>query len=257
MLILIKNIFILIISLGCLLSGASCFDTVIVSVMEGDSVTLHTDVKTNQQVRIRWYFSDTRIAQITGDPRKICTDVQCNEGTERFRDRLKLDHQTGSLTIMNTRTTDSGDYHVETIISGSISEKIFNVTITGGSGSKEVQMKRTMEMEGASDTLNNEPPTLDQASYDRTILCAVLLSLILPAVAVSVGFGLYRILKRHKLKSKNKGGTRETHDDEKMVLSEITDSQTSKVEIHNSRESVSLVDKLVEEGPCDGMHDKA
>ncbi|KTG30893.1 hypothetical protein cypCar_00037562 [Cyprinus carpio] len=89
--------------------GASGVDTDImsVSVMEGDSVTLHTGVETNQQDRIRWYFNYTRIAQITGDLSLICTDVQCNEDTERFRDRLKLDHQTGSLTIMNAKTTDS------------------------------------------------------------------------------------------------------------------------------------------------------
>ncbi|KTG38155.1 hypothetical protein cypCar_00040400 [Cyprinus carpio] len=118
-----------------LMHGASGveIDRVSVSVMEGDSVTLHTDVKTKQRDRIRWYFNDTRIAQITGDLSKTCTDVQCNEGTERFRDRLKLDHQTGSLTIMNITNTDSGDYHLETIISGSISEKIFSVTITGES----------------------------------------------------------------------------------------------------------------------------
>ncbi len=68
--------------------------------MEGDSVTLHTGVKANQQGRIRWYFNGIRIAQINGDLSKTCTDVQCNEDTETFRDRLKLDHQTGSLTIM-------------------------------------------------------------------------------------------------------------------------------------------------------------
>uniref|UniRef100_A0A8C1P9Y2 Fibronectin type-III domain-containing protein n=1 Tax=Cyprinus carpio TaxID=7962 RepID=A0A8C1P9Y2_CYPCA len=97
--------------------------------MEGDSVTLHTDVKTNQQEKIHWYFNVTRIAQITGDQSYICTDVQCNEGTERFRDRLTLDHQTGSLTIMNIRTTDSGLYTLMIISSNSDSEKIFNVTV--------------------------------------------------------------------------------------------------------------------------------
>ncbi|XP_016349694.1 uncharacterized protein LOC107694500 [Sinocyclocheilus anshuiensis] len=99
--------------------------------MEGDPVTLNTDVETNQQEDIKWYFNDIRIAEISGDLSDICTDVQCNEGTERFRDRLKLDHQTGSLTIMNTRTTDSGHYELKIISSFSISEKTFNVTVYG------------------------------------------------------------------------------------------------------------------------------
>uniref|UniRef100_A0A672NDV0 Ig-like domain-containing protein n=1 Tax=Sinocyclocheilus grahami TaxID=75366 RepID=A0A672NDV0_SINGR len=110
-------------------SEMAFFVTVSVSVMEGDSVTLHTDVKANQQDGIRWYFNGIRIAQINGDLSHTCTDVQCDEGTERFKDRLKLDHQTGSLTITNIRTTDPGLYKLQIISSNSISEKIFSITI--------------------------------------------------------------------------------------------------------------------------------
>ncbi len=102
-------------------------DKISVSVKNGDSVTLHTGVKTNQQQDIQWYFSSTRIAQITGDLSYICTDDQCKE---RFRNRLKLDKQTGSLTIMNTTTTDSGEYILD-IISSKYSHKIFSVSVTG------------------------------------------------------------------------------------------------------------------------------
>uniref|UniRef100_A0A8C2BNR8 Immunoglobulin domain-containing protein n=1 Tax=Cyprinus carpio TaxID=7962 RepID=A0A8C2BNR8_CYPCA len=113
-------------------------DRVTVSVMEGDSVTLHTGVETNQQDRIRWYFNYTRIAQITGDLSFICTDVQCNEGTERFRDRLKLDHQTGSLTIMNITNTDSGVYKLLIRSSSNTdSEKSFSVIVHGEKSVKE------------------------------------------------------------------------------------------------------------------------
>ncbi|XP_058615506.1 uncharacterized protein LOC131529698 isoform X2 [Onychostoma macrolepis] len=100
----------------------------LMSVMEGDSATLNTGVTTNQQEKMIWYFNTTRLAQISGDQSKICTDEKCKI---RFRDRLKLDHQTGSLTITDTRTTDSGLYKLQIINnSRSISPQIFNVTIT-------------------------------------------------------------------------------------------------------------------------------
>ncbi|XP_050957294.1 uncharacterized protein LOC127158176 [Labeo rohita] len=124
------------------------------SAVEGDSVTLHTGVETNQQEKIRWYYEDTRIAQISGDQSRSCTDVQCNEGNERFRDRLKLDQQTGSLTIMNTRTTDSGLYIEKISSSSSIYEKIFNVTIHGVSAAEGNETKTKSVKEGESVTLD-------------------------------------------------------------------------------------------------------
>ncbi|XP_051764029.1 uncharacterized protein LOC127520170 [Ctenopharyngodon idella] len=125
-------------------------DKVSVSVMEGDSVTLYTGVQTNQQEDIRWYFNDTRIALITGDLSTICTDVQCNNGTERFRDRLKLDHQTGSLAITNITNTHSGEYKLQIFSKNSTSDKIFNVTFHG-----VPEVKRKLLKKGESVTLDS------------------------------------------------------------------------------------------------------
>ncbi len=96
---------------------------------EGESVTLDSgEIKLPNYV-MAWYFNET---EITGDQSEICTDDQCKE---RFRDRLKLDHQTGSLTMMNIRTTDSGLYKLQIIIgdsSFSITRvKRFSVSVTG------------------------------------------------------------------------------------------------------------------------------
>ncbi|XP_016349430.1 uncharacterized protein LOC107694283 [Sinocyclocheilus anshuiensis] len=79
------------------------------SVKEGESVTLDPGVVKNLN-SVMWCFSDIHIAEITGDQSKTCTDDQCRE---RFSDILKLDHQTGSLTITKTRTTDSGLYKLQ------------------------------------------------------------------------------------------------------------------------------------------------
>uniref|UniRef100_A0A8C1Z5X7 Zgc:171490 n=1 Tax=Cyprinus carpio TaxID=7962 RepID=A0A8C1Z5X7_CYPCA len=98
-------------------------------LFEGDSVTLYTGVEASKLNYITWYFNDTCIAQINGNFSHNCTDVQCNNGTERFRDRLKLDNQNGSLTIMDIRTTDSGVYTLQIICSSSSSMKRFNVTV--------------------------------------------------------------------------------------------------------------------------------
>ncbi|XDV22788.1 hypothetical protein PO909_027605 [Leuciscus waleckii] len=140
--------------------------------MEGDPVTLNTDVQTNQQELIRWYFNGIRIAQITGDLSDICTDVQCDEGNERFRGRLELDYETGSLTIMNTGDTDSGDYKLE-IISDRFSEKIFSVSVTGVFDyTEEVSV---LVMEGDSVTLNSGVLTNQQDSirwyYNDILIC--------------------------------------------------------------------------------------
>ncbi|XP_043078697.1 uncharacterized protein LOC122327411 isoform X2 [Puntigrus tetrazona] len=123
-------------------------------VMDGDSVALHTNVETKQQEVIKWHYKDTRIAQIAGDLSFICTDVQCNGGTERFRERLELDNKTGTLTIRDTRTTDSGLYELKIFSSRYTTEKTFNVTIRGVSAAERDEMRRKSLMEGESVTLD-------------------------------------------------------------------------------------------------------
>uniref|UniRef100_A0A671PIM1 Immunoglobulin V-set domain-containing protein n=1 Tax=Sinocyclocheilus anshuiensis TaxID=1608454 RepID=A0A671PIM1_9TELE len=101
--------------------GADAVESV--SVMEGDSVTLHTDdTETQRDDEIEWRFGDTRIA-------RVIRNITTYYNDERLRDRLKLDHQTGSLSITNTRTTDSGLYKPSTIMRNRESMKRFSVTV--------------------------------------------------------------------------------------------------------------------------------
>uniref|UniRef100_A0A671SM13 Ig-like domain-containing protein n=1 Tax=Sinocyclocheilus anshuiensis TaxID=1608454 RepID=A0A671SM13_9TELE len=84
-----------------------------VSVMEGGSVTLESGLtEIQKEDRILWTFGRaeplTLIAHINKED-EIFTSHGDGVG---FRDRLKLDPQTGSLTIMNTRNTDSGLYQI-------------------------------------------------------------------------------------------------------------------------------------------------
>ncbi|XP_059359757.1 uncharacterized protein LOC132097799 [Carassius carassius] len=97
--------------------------------MEGDSVTLNTDLSEVQKyLLIQWMFGSTRIAEVESVSQ---TNSTYDGPDERFRDRLKLDQQTGSLTITNTRTTDSGLYKVTVISINSkdTSYMRFNLTV--------------------------------------------------------------------------------------------------------------------------------
>uniref|UniRef100_A0A8C1T4G9 Ig-like domain-containing protein n=1 Tax=Cyprinus carpio TaxID=7962 RepID=A0A8C1T4G9_CYPCA len=100
-----------------------------VSVMEGDSVTLHTDVtEIHQDDDILWTFGagNSLIAEISREKQIFSIFGDVPDG--RFRDRLKLDNQTGSLTITNTTTEHVGEYKLD-IIGVKWSSKKFSVSI--------------------------------------------------------------------------------------------------------------------------------
>ncbi|KAL0161091.1 hypothetical protein M9458_044816, partial [Cirrhinus mrigala] len=83
---------------------------------EGESVTLnpHTEIQRGDQ--IQWMFADedNRIAQIKGG-----TGETYNGANERFKDRLKLDKTTGSLTMTNISDEHTGLYKLQIISSSS------------------------------------------------------------------------------------------------------------------------------------------
>ncbi|XP_077083148.1 uncharacterized protein LOC143736290 [Siphateles boraxobius] len=87
-----------------------------ISVMEGDSLTLNSDfTKMMGHVVIRWRFGNENIviAEITKQAEGITVYDDVLDG--RFRDRLKLDNQTGSLTITNTTTEHAGRYKLQLV----------------------------------------------------------------------------------------------------------------------------------------------
>ncbi|XP_051977631.1 natural killer cell receptor 2B4-like isoform X4 [Xyrauchen texanus] len=97
-----------------------------VSVMEGDSVTLHTDlteIQRNDQILWMFGHQETRIAEIYKH------DIDMHESNETFGDKLQLDDQTGSLTIRNIRIKHSGLYKLQIISNRGTSYKRFNVTV--------------------------------------------------------------------------------------------------------------------------------
>jgi len=78
-------------------------------VTEGDSVTINSDLtEMKDDDLIQWRFGDenTLIAEINKRFDRITVYDDVLDG--RFRDRLKLDKQTGSLTITNITMKHDG-----------------------------------------------------------------------------------------------------------------------------------------------------
>ncbi|XP_077081862.1 uncharacterized protein LOC143735578 [Siphateles boraxobius] len=88
-------------------------------VKEGDDVTLHPDLEEIDQ--LFWLFQGKLIAELNNK------DIQLYNN-ERFNGRLKLDIETGNLTITNTKKPHNGYYELQI---NSVPSKcwVFNVTV--------------------------------------------------------------------------------------------------------------------------------
>uniref|UniRef100_A0A8C1T4E7 Ig-like domain-containing protein n=1 Tax=Cyprinus carpio TaxID=7962 RepID=A0A8C1T4E7_CYPCA len=99
-----------------------------VLVMDGDSVTLQTGVTEIQyDDDILWTFGAEKslIVKISNE-KQIFSTFDVPDG--RFRDRLKLENQTGSLTITNITTQHAGEYQLE-INGAKLTSKTFSVSV--------------------------------------------------------------------------------------------------------------------------------
>ncbi|XP_073700598.1 T-lymphocyte surface antigen Ly-9-like [Garra rufa] len=138
-------------------------ETETISVMEGDSVTLNTDVtEIKRDDQILWTFRlqhlETRIAEIY---KHIISVYDNKEKNERFRDRLQIDEQTGSLTITNINKLHSGLYKVQ-IISGDVKHKSFSIAVYA-----------PLTVPVISDSPQNPSVSERSSSQNCSLLCSV------------------------------------------------------------------------------------
>ncbi|XP_056614177.1 uncharacterized protein LOC130429559 [Triplophysa dalaica] len=140
------------------------------SVMRSSSVTLNTDTEVQRGDRILWEFvsDDTRIAEIY-QPNNIFTTY--NYG--RFKDRLMLNNQTGSIIITNIRSEDSGLYQLKISSRRRSIQRKFNVNVT---------------------LLTQQELYIVVAS----VICGVVLLLVISVAAVYFYYRRFPIARRHK-----------------------------------------------------------
>ncbi|XP_073717722.1 uncharacterized protein [Misgurnus anguillicaudatus] len=144
-----------------------------VSVIEGGSVTLYTDItETHREDLIEWRFGDQQdlIARINKEANAVSIYDDVLNG--RFRHRLQLNDQTGDLTITNITTQHTGLYTLD-IFSRETTKKTFNISVS---------------LDG-----NDEDQSSGLSSGVVAGLCVFLLVLVF---ALAVAVFLYRRLSR-------------------------------------------------------------
>ncbi|XP_056614099.1 uncharacterized protein LOC130429513 isoform X5 [Triplophysa dalaica] len=99
-----------------------------VSVMEGENVTLHTDVVKQRDDLIVWTYGpeNTLVVRINGEANSIMYSDD-----ERFKDKLKMNDQTGDLIITHITSQHSGLYALRIYSNMKLSYKKFNLTVNG------------------------------------------------------------------------------------------------------------------------------
>ncbi|XP_048033734.1 CD48 antigen-like [Megalobrama amblycephala] len=133
------------------------------TVMEGDVLTLHTGAQLKRDSETMWFFkSDNLIAHINNG--KVLTHFE-----KRLTGRLHLDQESGSLTIWNISTSDSGLYEVSLTIRLLVNEKKFTVNVYAPVSVPAIKRNSLVTAHQSSGTLNQSRAVEDFCS----VFCSV------------------------------------------------------------------------------------
>uniref|UniRef100_A0A672LD31 Immunoglobulin domain-containing protein n=1 Tax=Sinocyclocheilus grahami TaxID=75366 RepID=A0A672LD31_SINGR len=155
----------------CVFGAADTDKIQSISVMRGDSVTLHTDVtEVRRDDMILWTFGpkDNLIAEI----HKQVGYMYDSKG------HFRLEQKTGSLTIRNIRTEHSGLYELTVITSGRTSYKRFNsiqcychISVSDLSISLSLPLEVEYQDKNTYSCVLNNPISSQTQHLDITQLC--------------------------------------------------------------------------------------
>ncbi|KAG1926740.1 CD48 antigen-like [Pimephales promelas] len=135
------------------------------TVMEGDFLTLHTEAEPEKDSEAVWFFKGehltTRVAQM-------------NKGTVTYFEqglsgRLHLDQESGSLTIWNISTSDSGLYKVTLTMKLYISEMKFKVNVYAPVSEPAIECTSLVTVDQSSGTIKQPRASEEICS----VLCSV------------------------------------------------------------------------------------
>ncbi|XP_056614184.1 uncharacterized protein LOC130429562 [Triplophysa dalaica] len=96
---------------------------------KGDSVTLDTGVQTQRGDMIVWRFGDEGVLIAKHDKEDNKSPIYYDGGS---KDRLQVNNQTGSLTISDVRSSDSGLYKLKISSNSKQTFKTFIVSVSDG-----------------------------------------------------------------------------------------------------------------------------
>ncbi|XP_066517996.1 CD48 antigen-like [Hoplias malabaricus] len=115
--------------LFCCLQSTAGEEVVKLQELEGNTVIIHTGLTAVQSdAKILWFYGPEKADINIVDSRVFRGETVIDYYTERFRDRLQLNRNSGSLTIRNISRDDSGLYKLQ-IIAGKTSDWSFRVNV--------------------------------------------------------------------------------------------------------------------------------